>query len=391
MWVCYLLCALPLVGGLWAFIYSKEVVWWEWLVSVAAAVVACLVWHVCLVVGMTTDQEIWSGYITETTHHPQWVEEYQEAVYKSVTKHRTVGSGKNRRTESYTERVFSHYETRHRTHTERWDAADTLSRTYDISRGRFEETAKAFGGFETIKGNKSGFDSGDPNIYVAHNKTGIIFPTLAIKSWTNRVKSAPSLFSYIKVPEGTNVFEYPLGQEGWVDSNRLLGTCQNVPILEWDRINGRLGAMKKVNLIACGFPEDGDGSSIMGQFQEAAWFGGKKNDLVICLGGLPRKPVWVSVFGWTEREECKRNLESLILQKGFSVEVLPEIEKEVIANYQIKDWSKFDYLEIEPSPWAHVTILLVIVITQGVIWFFFSTNDEFKGKGGSPSYESSGW
>jgi hypothetical protein len=377
MWVCYLLCALPLVGGLWAWLYTKRVVWWEWLVSVVVAVIACFIWHICLVWGMTTDQETWSGQITVTTHHPRWIEEYQEAVYKTVTKTRHVGSGKNRRTETYTDRVFSHYETRHRTHPEHWDAEDTLGRNYDIGQAWFEETAKAFGGYETRKVSKSGFDSGDPNIYVAQNKTGIVFPTTAIKSWTNRVKSAPSLFSYVKVPEGTKVFDYPFS-EGWTNSNRLLGTCQNVPILEWDRLNARLGSTKKVNLIACGFPTEGDGDSCMAQFQEAAWFGGKKNDLVVCIGGMPRSPSWVNVFGWTEREDCKRNLETLILKNGFCLETLPAIEKEVLANYQIKDWSKFDYLEIEPSPWAYVTILLIIVITQCGVWYFAFTNGEDK-------------
>jgi hypothetical protein len=378
MWVCYLLCALPLVGGLWAWIYSKKVVWWEWMISVVVAVIACVIWHFCLVWGMTTDEETWSGYITKAVHHPEWVERYKVAIYKTVTKTRTVGTGKNRRTETYTDRVFSHYETRYRTHPEYWEAHDTLEESYSIGRDLFGDLVKAFGGVDTVNGNKSGFHSGDQNIYVANNRTGIIYPTTTTKSWTNRVKSAPSLFSYAKIPEGTKVFEYPYCR-GWADTNRLLGTAKNkVPILEWDRLNARLGSMKKVNLIACGFATEGDGDSCMADFQEAAWLGGKKNDLVICFGGSPEKPSWVRAFGWTEKEICKRNLESLILKDGFVQEILPKIEKEVIANYELKDWSKFDYLEIEPSPWAYVTILLVIIITQGGIWYFAFANEETK-------------
>jgi len=124
----------------------------------------------------------------------------------------------------------------------------------------------------------------------------------------------------------------------------------------------------------------------MAQYQEAAWVGGKKNDLVICFGGGPEKPTWVSVFGWTEKEDCKRNIESLVLQKGFVKDVLPEIEKEVVANYQIKDWSKFDYLEIEPGFLAYVIILVVFLVTQGGIWWFAFTNEEEKANEASPVY-----
>lgn len=382
MWFCYLLCALPIVGGLWAWLCSRKIVWWEWLLPCATCVISCAIWHFCLVWGMTTDQETWSGYVTRATHHPQWVEEYEVAIYRTVVKTRLDDDGD---LETYTEEEFSHYETRHRTHPQHWTANDSLGQEFNIEQPKFKEAAKAFGGAKPQHGHKPGFVSGDKNIYVATTASAI-FPTTTIKSWTNRVKSAPSLFSYAKMPPDLKTFEYPFSR-GWCASGRLLGSAsKKVPILEWDRLNARLGSTKKVNLIACGFPTEGDGDSCMAQYQEAAWVGGKKNDLVICFGGGPEKPTWVSVFGWTEKEDCKRNIESLVLQKGFVKDVLPEIEKEVVANYQIKDWSKFDYLEIEPGFLAYVIILVVFLVTQGGIWWFAFTNEEEKSSEASPVY-----
>lgn len=376
MWFCYLLCALPIVGGLWAWLCSRKIVWWEWLLPCGTCVISCVIWHFCLVWGMTTDQETWSGYVTKAVHYPQWVEEYEVAIYKTVIKTRLDDKG---HLETYLDEEFDHYEKRYRTHHQHWKAEDTLDQEFDIGQATFEDASKAFGGAKAQAGHKAGFYSGDRNIYVARTTTAI-YPTTVIKSWTNRVKSAPSLFSYSKMPPDVKTFEYPFS-EGWRASNRLLGSAgSKVPILEWDRLNARLGSTKKVNLIACGFPTEGDGDSCMAQYQEAAWVGGKKNDLVICFGGGSDKPTWVSVFGWTEKENCKRNIESLVLQKGFVEGVLPEIEKEVVANYQIKDWSKFDYLEIEPGFWAYVIILMVFLVTQGGIWWFAFTNEEEKKK-----------
>jgi len=134
------------------------------------------------------------------------------------------------------------------------------------------------------------------------------------------------------------VFEYPQNKN-WQSSDRLLGRARSdFNLLEWDKVNSRLGPSKKVNVIAVGFEADSD--SILGQYQEAKWAGGKKNDLVICYGGQPGKAAWVYVFGWTESEGVKRDLESLFIKAEREKEdkdvvlpgmtLLPKMEKLVM-------------------------------------------------------------
>lgn len=367
MLLSYLIALIPVVVGASLYIWRKEIVWWEWAISTVAGFLTALIFNCIAVAGMTTDFETWSGQVTVTIRHPEWVEEYQVAIYKTVHKTRT-SEGK---TESYTEEEFDHYETRYRKHHEYFDIKDTLSQTLEITRERYDQICQTFGGFEKEDGHNSGFYSGDPLIYPSRNKTGFIHPTTATRMWENKVKASPSVFSYVKVDD-PNVFEYPQNTSPW-RSNRLLGSAATIPIAEFDKINSKLGPTKKVNIIMVGFPDDADSS--MAQLQEAKWIGGKKNDLVLCYGGSPR---WTYVFGWTEEELVKKNLQTILLTHPIDDNILPLIEEEVGKNYKLKDWSKFDYLSVEPPAWSYSILIIVMVLTQAGFWVFAFVNIERK-------------
>jgi hypothetical protein len=295
----YLLACIPSAIAATMWVMTKRIVWWEWLISTALAFAVCGIVHVSVIKGMTSDVETWSGQIQKAVHYPRWVEEYQEAVYKTVTKTRTVGFGKNRRTETY----------------------------------------------------------------------------VATYTFENRIKAAPSVFSFPKVPEKANVYSYPKNNN-WRSSNRLLGSSSGaISILSWDRMNSRLGPFKKVNVILIGF---GDGDSGIARLQEAKWIGGKKNDLVLCYGGPNDNPTWSHVFGWTEKEVVKRNLETILLKNPIDEKIVSKIEDEINKNYQIKEWKKFDYISIEPPTWTYLMLLGILVVTQGgfLAWSYFNSREK---------------
>lgn len=152
--------------------------------------------------------------------------------------------------------------------------------------------------------------------------------------------------------------------------------------MEFDRMNTRLGPSKKVNMIFVGF---GDKDSTYGQMQEAKWLGGKKNDLVVAFGGMTknRPATWVHVFGWSESFLAKRDIETLFTKYPASPQLLTLVEKEVNQNYQIKEWKKFDYITVEPPAWAYYVYFIVLIITQGLLYFLFHCNAERKDSFGS--------
>jgi len=367
MYVFYFIALVPsIIGGI-LFICNRRVVWQEWIGGTIIALILSAIMHGVAIYKMVSDQESWSGKITHVCHFPKWTEEYTEIHTETET-----DSEGNVTTRTYTD-------THHDTHPEHWVAYldfGTIQEERRIDYKLFCEIKHNFGNLVENGGKQScnylsgDFDGGDNNIYRTSNKTGYIYPVTTLKYFENKVKAAPTLFSFAKVPTNAPVYEWP-ENPNWMASDRLLGVSKITP-REWDLMNTRLGAKKKVNVIMIGF---NSADSMLGQWQEAKWVGGKKNDVVLCYGFNRTNIIWSYVYGWTEKTICKRNLETILLNNPINDSIIPIIEKEIIMNYEIKEWRKFDYITIEPPRWAYITLILVMLFTQTGFWWWANMNE----------------
>jgi hypothetical protein len=370
----YLLALLPVTIGAVLWIFHKKVVWWEWLIGCAIAFITSGIFHFAVVYGMTADSETWSGQVHSAHHEPYWYAEWQELETYTVT----VGSGSNARTETRTRWV-----TRSETHHPEWWVQTSVGRI-SIGEGKYAELRSRFGQEVSTPGHRPNFQRGDRNDYRLVNVNSWAEPVNVWRTWENRLQAAPSTFTFPDVPEGTPVFEYPENGNPF-RSDRLLGRANAIDLLEFDRMNGRLGPSMKVNVIIIGFPSDAPQS--LAQHQEAHWFGGEKNDLVLCYGGGQGTTAsWSYVFGWTEEELVKRNLETILLNNPIDTSILPLLEQEIRENYEIRDWSQFDYISIEPPTWSYFVLLLTMAITQTGFWLWAHFNNLDKDNAGLESF-----
>lgn len=363
----YAVSLIPIIIGFVLFYISPKVNWKEWVGGSAIALFTSLIMHGIAFYGTTADIECWSGRITHVTYNPSWTEHYTE------THTRTVGTGKNRHTQRYTD---SH----NQTHPEHWNAFmnyGEISDIKEISIPLFNEIKKNFGNTidrtDTQPSSHGGYCiGGDRKCYTTINSTGYIYPTTITRHFTNRIKAAPTVFSFIKVPTNIPVHKWP-ENSNWMQSDRLINESR-ISILEFDRMNSRLGPHKFVNVIFINF---GDKGRSMAEYQKAHWVGGKKNDIVLCYGqlNLNNVPSWSMVFGWSDSEICKRNLETILLEHPINDNILPLIEKEIKTGYTIKDWSQYDYISIDPPKWAWITLILVMLISQTCFWIWSHFNE----------------
>lgn len=376
MWFFWVMALVPIFIGAILLYFDRKITWQEWLGGTAAALAMAGIFQLCAYLGQTHDIETWSGAITQTTYYGAWVEQYEEAHTETYA----CGTDSKGNT-TYCTRTY--YTTEYAHHGGDWDVDRNFGTIADspyIQR-QFHDVVQAnFGGgvdrtYAQRCTHGGHYYSGDRTAYVTENKTGYIHPVTTTQSFKNKVKAAPSLFSFCKVPTNVNVFPWPENGD-WANSDRVMGTAKSmINTYDWDVLNSQLGPTKKVNLIIVGFPA---GSPMdMAKYQEAKWVGGKKNDLVICFagGGLDSKPEWVDVFGWTEANIVKHDLESLFLHNPINKDLLPKVSAEVTANYVKKDWHKFDYITIEPPTWSYVVFVIVLFLTQGGLYFWFQVNE----------------
>ena len=383
----YIIACVPLlVGGIfWA--KNKRVAWQEWLgVSILAFLMAGT-FHIYAIKGMTADIETWSGKITHATHYSAWREYYEEAIYRTEHYTTSESDGKGgRRTVHHTRRVFDHWAPRTRWHSEHWVSFSDIDSQYNINQIQYQEFVRKFEDETPVAGRRrtsehnSKMIDGDPNDYVTSwRKTQWIEPVTKIVRWSNKIKAAPSVFSFIKVPTNIMVFEWPNNNNHFA-SDRVMGTAKKyINGFKWDVLNAKLGPKKYVNLIIIGFDSD---DSMLGQYQQAKFVGGKKNDLVISLGGTNlHYPSWAHVFGWTDSEIVKRNIQSHVLQYGLSTNFMNFLYEEVVKNYKIKDWSKLDYIKVEPRISLIIWYIVWVSLIQGAATWWINNNEINKSYG----------
>jgi hypothetical protein len=360
MYILYFLALIPIIIYAVLYFKNKSVHLYEFLACSAVCLIIAGIYHASLFKYMTDDVEVHSGEIVKATHYPTWVEKYKVAHYKTVYS----GSGKNRTSHQ----VFSHYTTHYRTHPQYWECYTSIKTSHHITEDFYTGICKNFNNENVETEFKSGFYSGDKNIYSSYKKaSAFIYPVTKSQAWANRLKCSRTVFSYPSIPDGTKVYEYPV-PTNWQVSNRLINE-PDISILEFDRLNAKCGQMKKVNVIMINFGENID--SMIAKYQEAKFIGGKKNDIVICYGNKVNGiPSWAYVFSWSENCLVKVNIEALLLSNRVDNSILPLIEREIKLNYLIKDWDKFNYITIYPttnSIWLY--LLLVVLINGGLIYF----------------------
>lgn len=372
MFLFYLFACVPIAIGFFLWWKNKNIVWQEWLGGSLAALLFTAIFHMIAIRGMTGDVETWSGFITQTTHYGEWVEEYQQMHTRQVPS----GTDSNGNT-TYTTEIY--FTTEHATHREKWTVDRDFGSYQDdeeITEGLYYQIQSRFGGgvdntYSQSCTHGGHYDGGDRNAYVTVNKTRYELPVTSTHSFKNKVKAAPSVFSFIEVPTNVPVFSYPQNKN-WMVSDRLLGRARNdVDLTLWDRMNSRLGPRKKVNVILIGFDTE---DTMISEYQKAAWIGGKKNDLVLCYG-----KGWSRVFGWTDEELVKQNLQTILLTNTVNNSIIPLLEKEILTSYKIKDWSKFDYLSVEPRTNHYIWFAILMVITQSGLYIFFHMNPFIQG------------
>lgn len=351
MSVFILISLIPITIGCYFWYNNKQVIWLEWVIGTLVALLFAVFFYSIINYSLITDYEIISGRVIKTIFYPKWIEEHTVTYEDS--------NGKTCTSTTYI------------THNEYWVLVCNNFGEKKVSKNNYQDITEKFGNkINKIYISKSGFYSGDRNIYVCMNETDYFQPTTGWKWYENKVQSSPSLFGYEKVEDNDLLYEYPKCNN-FLMSDRLMG-FGSIDIEEFDKICSNLSRKQNVNLIILYFNTK---DSSIAHLQESKWIGGNRNDLVLCKGQS-----WSYVFGWTDQEIVKRNLETILLNNDLNNDILSLIEREVWKHYKMKDFEDFDYLQQEISFWVYVLYMIITFIIQFCLWVYFHHNELQKSR-----------
>lgn len=351
----FLIAIIPIAAAVYFWVKFKTINWWESLLSVLIPVGVASLTILGVQGCQQQDYETWSGYAQKAVHTPYWVAEWEEWVddYDSEGK---VSGG--------------HWETRTETHHPDWWLETTIGKI-DIGEKTWNNIVSKHGVYKE-RGYRPDFDHGDRYDYFSDIKnTEEDFPDIPVSkqvSWRNPFKNTNSIIPK-ETAKNIKTFLYPNG--GALNSGRAINS--NISQLDWDRMNARIGASKKVNVIIC-YCDDNDIS--YAQAMESKWMGGKKNDLVICYGGEDETSAkWSYVFGWSKTSLVKYNLQTILLENKIDSSIIPLVEAEIKENFVPYDWANADGGEVIIPVWSIVMAFILCVGAQVGLFYWFHNND----------------
>ena len=219
----------------------------------------------------------------------------------------------------------------------------------------------------------------DPDRYTS---TVVGEPYARSHAYTNYIKAVPeSLFhpsaDSLRLKYAALLPAYPgaIYDEWHVD--RVLGVGIKIPDAKaWNadlsKMLSTLGPQKQVNAIVVFVAVDNPDYEYALQ---AAWLGGKKNDVVLIIGTpkFPERAAWVRVLAMTDTELFKIRLrdEVMALSQLDREAVLPVLQSNIRTLFKRKPMYDYEYLDahIDPPAWIYWLSVALTSLLYLVSWF----------------------
>lgn len=202
------------------------------------------------------------------------------------------------------------------------------------------------------------------------------------RTYVNYIKGAPeSLFNkLLLVQDKYPIPNYPSSIYDYYRINRVVEVAVHLDPAVKAELNSRLnlmlrdlGPQKEVNVVPVFTSYDANFARAL----EAAWLGGKKNDIVVVVGLNKDQTInWTYVFSWSKKSivnyEIKNSLEELDNLDPISYTAI--VEKGIKTSFVRRSMNEFEYLKdsIVPPTWCLVTALMLAFFGALGAGVFFS-------------------
>lgn len=336
----------------------KETEWWEIITVFLGAVLIIPLMKQADEYSQTTDYERLGYYVVEARYYEDW----NEYVHRTCT--RTVGSGKNQRTEVYDCSYVAY-------HPEYWEITDNKGNERSISESTYNILVSKFKNKTFIDMHRWHYTN-DGDMYKTKwpGDFKTVTPWFTTHRYENRVQNGTT-FSYPDV-DPSGLYEWPELKKP-MDDPAILGSYKELAIADYylQQVNGLIGSNKQVRIWILLFNNQ---PRSKGFDQESYWKGGNKNEFVVCIGLKDNKVQWCHNFCWspdgsTANDELKVDIRNHI-EKQQELRLLDSVKyiaHQVQEKFSRKHFKEFDYVSVNQSSWSLIwTHILIVIVSAGI-------------------------
>ena len=302
---------------------------------------------------ITGDTERIGGYVKEVWYYEDW----NEYVHQTCTKTTTDSKGRSTTT-SYDCSYVRYHPEYHEVKTTIGDFVVDKSQ-YDRLRYKFNNRK-----FHDMYRH---YHTNDGDAYVTYKTS--IEPVTSSHSFTNKILANTSLFGFSKVsPEQAKklgLYEWP--EISLFGDNPILGWSNSEATAKLSELNAIEGTNKQIRVWLLIWH---DKPHSIVQAQKSFWHGGKKNELVLCVGINNNRIIWADGFcwspdGWAGNKETILKWQDSVLNKPLN----SNIANIDLSSWKRKPFKEFEYIHISYPIWMHLlTNIVTLCSSLLIIW-----------------------
>lgn len=337
-------------------LYPKKIVWFEIVIPLLVSLIIIPLITFLVAISITSDYERFGNYATIA----EYIEDWNERVSCRHPKYKTVT--RNGKSETVQDGYQHFYDVDH--HPPKWILTDNSNCTHYISQQKYIEIKNSWGN-ENFQDLNRSYHSNDGDKYVSSypGVEEILVKIFTTHRFENRILANKGVYHFepLTPKEVQNVYQYP--KVGFFNDPAVLTKKIDPNTIKADVIlqnyNAKFGATKQIRIWFLIFDKD---RSIV-ELQKRHWFGGKKNELVVCVG-----KDWQEVFCWSP-DNHSGNEELKILIRNFKGD-LPQLAsfatEKVSELWKRKPFEEFNYLSVD-IPFSCIIFIYFIVLVVSII------------------------
>lgn len=380
----YLTFVIPVIFCLILFfLFREKTVWWEYLVVFIPSILISLLVNFIMLESNTTSTEYFGYYVKSIKHYDAW----NEYIHRTCTRQVPCGTDSKGHTRYRTETYDCSYVSYH---DEYWVAVDNTKDEWEISKALFDEYRTKWGTpmqFIDMKRNYHTKD-GDAQAYQWNNVREDVLTLTVAHSYRNKIKGAKSVFGFQDIDddeaEERELYKYPktekFGRFFAGTQNPIVGFIPDETVInKFKFINGYYGMSHQFRVYVLVYR---DKSLDIVKQQRDYWFGGNKNELVICFGldSKTNKLMWTDAFSWCDKPTMETEIRHLFSNKEYlDLDLLASKIEECLKSgkWERKSFKDYEYLSLELSTSQLIWLIVITILVNIGIGLWVILN-EFK-------------